>query len=103
MTLGRDTVSSLGGYSYLEWQFARRFRVGARYDRLEFSDADREREWAASTLLRFMPSEFQELRLQIKYTKRNPAAALRFDGESDDTQVFFEWIPAIGAHGVHEY
>jgi hypothetical protein len=103
MTLGRDTVSSLGGYSYLEWQFARRFRVGGRYDRLEFSDADREREWAASTLLRFMPSEFQELRLQIKYTKRNPSAALRFGGESDDTQIFFEWIPSIGAHGAHEY
>ncbi len=102
-TLGFDTVRSLGGYSYLEWQFARRWRAGARYDRLEFPDADGEREWAASTLVRFKPSEFQEIRFQVKHTRRNPAASLRFGGESDDTGIFLEWIPIFGAHGADEY
>ncbi len=25
------------------------------------------------------------------------------DGLADDTQMFFEWIPVIGAHGAHPY
>ncbi len=103
MTLGRERVESLGGYSYVEWQFARRWRAGARYDKLEFPHDDRQREWAASTLLRFQPSEFQEIRFQIKLTRRNPSAASLFDNERDDTQIFIEWIPSIGAHAAHEY
>lgn len=103
MTLGRTRVESLGGYSHVEWQFARRWRVGARYDGLEFPDDDRQREWAASTLVRFLPSEFQEFRFQVKHTRRNHAAAALFGDERDDTQFLLEWIPAIGAHGAHAY
>ncbi|MFQ5877363.1 MAG: hypothetical protein ACE5JH_06710 [Acidobacteriota bacterium] len=103
MSLAPETVSTLGGYSYVEWQFARRWRVGARYDLSEFPDTGRGREWAASGLVRFQPSEWQELRLQVKHTRRDRDAALRFDGESDATQVFFEWVPVIGAHGAHKY
>jgi hypothetical protein len=50
-----------------------------------------------------MPSEFQEIRLQYKRTSRNDDAALRFDGERDDSRIFFQWIPVIGAHGAHKY
>ena len=103
MTLGRERVESLGGYSYAEWRFARRWRIGARYDQMEFPDDDRQREWAASTVLRFQPSEFQEIRFQIKHTRRNPSAAALFDDERDDTQIFLEWIPSIGAHAAHAY
>lgn len=98
-----STVSSLGGYTYLEWQLAKRWRIGGRYDLSGFPDAEPDRERAVSALVRVQPSEFQELRFQIKRTRRNDAAALRFDGETDDTRVFFEWIPVIGAHGAHKY
>ncbi|HEU4402042.1 MAG TPA: hypothetical protein VFT43_08045, partial [Candidatus Polarisedimenticolia bacterium] len=96
-------VSSAGGYSYVEWQFSKRWRIGGRYDLSGFPDSERAREWAGSAVLRFQPSEFQEVRFQYKHTGRNDAATARFDGESDDDRIFFEWIPVIGAHGAHKY
>jgi hypothetical protein len=77
--------------------------VGSRYDWSGFPDDDRARERAISAVVRFLPSEFQEIRLQYKRTSRNDEAALRFDGERDDSQLFFQWIPVIGAHGAHKY
>lgn len=103
LILAPGTVSSLGGYSYVEWQFAKRWRGGIRYDLSGFPDSEAAREVSSSAVIRFQPSEFQELRFQVKNTSRNDAAAARFDGEEDDTRIFFEWIPAIGAHGAHKY
>jgi hypothetical protein len=103
MTLLADRASSLGGYSYVEYQLAKRWRVGARYDWTEFPDAAGERLWAGSGVIRYQPSEFQELRFQIKRTVRNDAAAALFGGDASDTRLFFEWIPVIGAHGAHKY
>jgi hypothetical protein len=101
--LAAGTISSLGGYSYIEWQLRKRWRIGARYDLTGFPDDRTAREWAGSAVVRFQPSEFQELRLQFMRTVRNSGAAARFDGEETDNQVFFEWIPVIGAHGAHKY
>lgn len=98
-----DVVSSSGGYSYVECQFAKRWRVGGRYDLSGFPDSESARERALSAVVRYQPSEFQEIRFQFKRTSRNDEAALRFDGEADDSQLFFEWIPVIGAHGAHKY
>ena len=98
-----DRISSRGGYTYLELQLAKRWRVGARFDRTGFPDSEDDRQRSASAVVRFQPSEFQEIRFQIKWTTRNDSAALRFDGDSDDTRLFFEWIPVIGAHGAHKY
>ncbi len=101
--LARGSVSSLGSYSYVEWQLRKRWRVGARYDLSGFPDDRTARERGGSAVVRFQPSEFQEIRFQFKRTLRNPGAAARFDGEESDNQVFFEWIPVIGAHGAHKY
>ena len=98
-----DTISSLGGYSYLEWQFAKRWRGGLRYDWSGFPDSETDREKSAVGVIRFQPSEFQELRFQIKQTRRNESAALRFGADEADTRIYFEWIPIIGAHGAHKY
>jgi hypothetical protein len=102
-SLDPQIVEASGGYSHVEWQFAKRWRVGSRYDWSGFPDDDRARERAISAIVRFLPSEFQEIRLQYKRTSRNDDAALRFDGERDDSQLFFQWIPVIGAHGAHKY
>ena len=101
LTPGR--VASLGGYSYIEWQLGKRWRVGGRYDLSDFPDDPRAREKSASAVLRFQPSEFQEIRFQYKHTTRNEDAAARFDGEEGDNRIFFEWIPVIGAHGAHKF
>jgi hypothetical protein len=102
-SLRRASVTTEGGYSYLEWQFAKRWRFGGRYDRSAFTDREDARIRSASAVVRFAPSEFQEFRFQVKRTRRNAAAASRFGGEPDDTRIFFEWIPVIGAHGAHKF
>ena len=101
--LEQETISSLGGYSYLEWQFAKRWRGGLRYDWSGFPDSETDGEQSAVAVVRFHPSEFQELRFQIKQTRRNESAALRLGADEEDTRIYFEWIPVIGAHGAHKY
>jgi hypothetical protein len=96
-------VSSLGGYSYAEYQFTKRWRLGTRFDWSEFPDDDEARIRAGSAVVRLHLSEFQEIRFQYKYTDRNDAAAIRFGDETDDHQIFLEWIPSIGAHAAHKY
>ncbi len=102
-TLETESVSSLGGYSYAEYQFTRRWRLGVRFDWSEFPDDDEDRIRAGSAVARFRFSEFQEIRFQYKYTDRNDGAAMRFDDETDDHRIFLQWIPLIGAHGAHKY
>ncbi|MGD8374808.1 MAG: hypothetical protein PVF68_01600 [Acidobacteriota bacterium] len=102
-TLETETVRTLGGYTYLEFQPARRWKIGARYDLAPFPDSKTAREWAATAVLKFLPSEFQEIRLQFQHVSRNPEAALLFDGQEEDNRILFEWIPIIGAHGAHPY
>jgi len=102
-SLRPDVVSAHGGYTYVEGQFAKRWRVGARYDLTEMPFDSTARIRGASLVVRFIPSEFQELRFQAESIRRNDPAAALFNGENDDTRLFFEWIPVIGAHGAHKY
>jgi hypothetical protein len=98
-----DDVRSTGGYLYVEDQWVKRWRGGVRFDLTGFPDSETDRLWSTSGVVKFQPSEFQELRFEVKHTRRNPGAAARFDDDQDDTQLFFEWIPVIGAHGAHKY
>jgi hypothetical protein len=98
-----DNVRSTGGYFYVEDQWVKRWRAGARFDMTGFPDSTTDRLWSATGVVKFQPSEFQELRFEVKHTRRNPGAAARLDTDQDDTQFFFEWIPIIGAHGAHKY
>lgn len=102
-TLENDTVTSFGGYTYVESQFTKRWRTGARFDQTGFPDDSRATEWSASAVLRFQPSEFQELRFQLKHLRFDDRAAAILGEDSNDTKLFFEWIPVIGAHGAHKY
>jgi hypothetical protein len=101
--LRRVTSDVWGGYAYAEYQFAKRWRAGLRYDRTEFPGRDEARQRALSAVLRIRPTEFQEFRVQLRRTTRNAGAALLFDDEEEDHRLFLEWIPAIGAHAAHPY
>jgi hypothetical protein len=101
--LREETVKAWGGYLYGEYQFARRWRAGVRWDRTQFPDDEEALQRALSAVLRIVPSEFQEFRIQFKGTRRNEQAAVRFDDQDEDHEIFFEWIPAIGAHAAHAY
>lgn len=101
--LTRGAVGALGGYTHAEYQFAKRFRAGMRYDWSEFPDDDAARQWGVSGVVRIQPSEFQEFRIQFKHTDRNDPAASRFDDIRTDNEIFLQWIPVIGAHAAHPY
>ena len=97
------SVASLGGYTYVEAQWRKRWRWGVRGDLSGYPDSDTARAWGVAGVVRFIPSEFQEIRFQVRRTRFNDEAAALQDGDNADTRVFFEWIPVIGAHGAHRY
>lgn len=94
-----------GWYSQAIYQFMPRWRVGARYDRLQADDPgldfagtvldtlghDPQR---SSLMVDFSNSEFSRLRLQYSRDESQPVR---------DNQVFLQYIMSIGAHSGHQY
>lgn len=77
-----------GYYASADYQLARRWFTGARFDR-----ADRER--ALSATLTFWPSEFSQLRGQFRRT--------RLIGGAEVNEFLLQLQFAIGAHGAHTF
>jgi len=94
-----------GWYLQSVYQFAARWRVGARYDSLDAGtprytlapdgllDASPDR---LSLMLDWNPSEFSRLRAQYDWDNA------RDDGERDRV-LRLQYIYGIGAHGAHKY
>jgi hypothetical protein len=94
-----------GWYLQSVYQFAPRWRVGARYDSLDSAapgytgappdllDASPDR---VSVMLDWNPSEFSRLRAQYDWDNA------RDDGERDRV-LRLQYIYGIGAHGAHKY
>ena len=108
MLLADDYRSTQSGW-YLQsvYQFAPRWRVGARYDsldsgtpRLHASAPDGAAQRAApdriSLMLDWNPSEFSRLRAQYDWDDA------RDDGDADRI-LRLQYIYGIGAHGAHKY
>ena len=84
-----------GGFGYVGYQFARRWKLGARYDWTERPDAP-DHASGGLAFLQYQPSEFSVMSLQAR----------RVRDATDDTErdtVFVKWIFNIGPHGVHPY
>lgn len=84
-----------GWFGYAIYQFARRWKLGARYDSTERTTVP-GREQGVLGLIQFQPSEFSLLSLQARrihdtFTDR--------DGDA----VFLKWTFNIGPHGAHPY
>lgn len=88
-------VDATGGYGYLEYQFARRFTAGVRYDSSERADVAGVRDTGGSLVLTFKPSEFSLLRAQYRRTS--------YGDERPVNEVLFQLLYAIGAHGAHPF
>ena len=88
-------VHALGGYAYLEYQFARRWFAGVRYDDSERADDPRPRHGAARSSSPIWPSEFSQLRAQFRHT--------RFAEDRTANELLFQLLFAIGAHGAHPF
>ncbi len=86
---------AFGAYVSGEYQFARRWFVGARYDYAErATDAGLADEGFSGTLT-FWPSEFSQVRGQYRRT--------RFGEGYTTNEVLFQLLFNIGAHGAHPF
>jgi hypothetical protein len=104
--LGAEEEDRTGAYSLLQYRFARRWWIQARYDWLEegpdpeqlFEEAGvgapEEEFRRSSALLAFVPSEFSALRLQV--------SALEIQGDTE-FEVFLQFNFTMGSHPAHRY
>jgi hypothetical protein len=90
-----STESAFGYYLSGDYQFARRWFAGARYDRSEHAEDAALRDTGQSLLLTYWPSEFSQVRGQYRRTKY----------ATDDlaNEFLFQFQFSIGAHGAHQF
>jgi hypothetical protein len=87
--------TALGGYLQADWQLARRWIVGGRYDYVELPDEPSITDKGASLMLTFRPSEFSLIRGQFRRTDY---------GAGETANEFLLQLQfGIGAHGVHPF
>ncbi|MEO7742187.1 MAG: hypothetical protein ABIR98_04560 [Usitatibacter sp.] len=84
-----------GWYLQGIYQFMPRWRLGARYDRLDAGAGAEFTPRKSSVMVDFSPSDFSRLRLQLAQSRTQP--------EVTDNQVFLQYILSLGAHGAHRY
>ena len=90
------TQSAVGGYGTLEYQFARRWTAGLRYDNSQRAEAPWLRDTGGSFVLGFKPSEWSLVRAQYRRTSFA-------DTESPANELLFQLLFAIGAHAAHPF
>lgn len=87
--------AAFGFYTSLDYQFAQRWITGVRLDRSDRAFAPDSTDRALSLSLTFRPSEFSQLRGQIRRS--------RYAHELDATEFLLQLQFAIGAHGAHTF
>ncbi|MFQ5752322.1 MAG: hypothetical protein ACE5HI_10025 [bacterium] len=88
-------VTSFGLYSFLRYQIAKRWFVGAMYDYSEFPEFNNFHHQAFSGILQFFTTEFQKFEVQYRYNQG--------DFFSDFSDFKIRAVFVIGAHGAHQY
>ncbi|HYX81945.1 MAG TPA: hypothetical protein VE714_06095, partial [Gemmatimonadales bacterium] len=90
-----EQANAFGAYVSGEYQFAQRWFAGARYD---FSDRAADpflRDKSGSLLLTYWPSEFSQIRGQLRRT--------RYAEGVNANELLFQFLFSIGAHGAHVF
>jgi hypothetical protein len=95
-TVAGPDLTRSGGFAWTEFQFARRWRAGGRYD---WSDALEGAATGRSTgvlgFLTFSPSEFASISGQVRHQS--------LEGGTKDTAYFLKSTFNIGPHGQHPF
>ena len=87
---------AFGYYVSGDYQLARRWFAGARFDRSERAADAAVRDTGGSLLVTYVPSEFSQLRGQYR--------RINFGAEDSTANEFlFQLQFAIGAHGAHPF
>jgi hypothetical protein len=86
---------AMGGYVSGDYQFARRWFAGVRYDRSDHADDASMFDQGGSFVLTYWPSEFSQVRGQYRRTNfaEGPIA----------NEFLFQFQFSIGAHGAHPF
>jgi hypothetical protein len=88
-------VNATGWFLSAEYQLAKRWFAGARYEWAENADDPTLHDDGVAALLTFWPSEFSQLRGELR--RRNYS-----NGETAD-EFLMQLQFAIGAHGAHPF
>jgi hypothetical protein len=88
-------VSAFGMYASGDYQFARRWFAGARYDWSERAYDASLKDKGPSLVLTYWPSEFSQIRGQYR--------RLTYAEGSTANELLFQFLFAIGAHGAHVF
>jgi hypothetical protein len=90
-----DTANAFGMYVSGEYQFARRWFAGARYDWSERAFDTSLVDKGPSFLVTFWPSEFSQVRGQYR--------RIRYAESVNANELLFQFLFSIGAHGAHAF
>jgi hypothetical protein len=93
--LEEGQAKAFGAYVSAEYQFARRFFLGGRFDHSERADNPSLVDKGASAILTFWPSEFSQVRGQFRHTRYG-------EGETAN-EALVQLLFSIGAHGAHAF
>src|SRR5262245_38140351 len=86
---------AMGYYVSGDYQFARRWFAGGRYDRSGHADDASVVDNGASAVLTYWPSEFSQVRGQYRRTN--------YDDGPSANEFLFQFQFSIGAHGAHPF
>ncbi len=89
------TQKSFGYYASADYQLARRWFVGGRFDHSDRSRNDGLTDKGGSVTLTYWPSEFSQLRGQYRFT--------HYANNIDANELFMQLIFSLGAHGAHPF
>ena len=92
---GAPQQKAFGLYGLGEYQFARRWYFGGRYDRSQRVRDAAIRDSGGSLFLTYWPSEFSQIRGQYRRT--------RYGGGVNADELLTQFSFAIGAHGAHVF
>jgi hypothetical protein len=86
---------SFGAYVSGEYQFSRRWYVGARLDYADRAEDPLLTDKGGSLILTFVPSEFSQIRGQYRRT--------RYGEGTTANEFLVQFLFSIGAHGAHVF
>jgi hypothetical protein len=94
---GQDAgdVAAFGMYGSGDYQFARRWFAGARYDWSERAENALLKDKGPSLVLTYWPSEFSQIRGQFRHMK--------YAEGTTANELLFQFLFSIGAHGAHVF
>ena len=90
-----QATNSLGFYTMLNYQIAKRWFATARYDYSNLPFDKNYRQQAYTATLGWYATEFQKIEIEGKTTDSNL--------EDRNYEAFIRWIFVIGSHGAHQY